>query len=185
MSLTILPGDLKLGNIMIPMEDMSLLDVVANDEAIAPSPRKIAGDREIYLSRNDFGPFRDGKIPGPPRIMDFDCAVRGDGVEPLTHDIQPADFQAPEVILGIPWTYSADIWNVGLMVSSRFFLWRFLCLAYVDMEFARGPACVFYCRSRAWEAYPEGAHCGFDCAFGSSAKGILASWTGYERLFQL
>ncbi|KKK25907.1 hypothetical protein ARAM_003161 [Aspergillus rambellii] len=30
--------------------------------------------------------------------------------------IQPQIYRAPEVILGVPWTFSADIWNVGCMI---------------------------------------------------------------------
>ena len=33
-------------------------------------------------------------------------------------DIQPYQYRAPEVILGIPWDEKAGIWNVGVMVNT-------------------------------------------------------------------
>lgn len=135
-------GDLKPGNIILPLENMTLLDDIAKCEAIYPSPRKLVGDREIYISPNRLGPFKDGKSPGPPKIMDFNCSVRGDGAKPLTHTIQAASFRAPEVILGMPWTYSADIWNLGLMVSIILSLPLFQFLDYADLVFGRKQALV-------------------------------------------
>lgn len=47
----------------------------------------------------------------------FGSAVPGD-VE-YSEDIQPSIYRAPEAILGAPWSYSADIWNVGCMVRQQ------------------------------------------------------------------
>lgn len=54
---------------------------------------------------------------GAPVLCDFGSAVPGD-VE-HSEDIQPNIYRAPEVILGAPWSYSADIWNVGCMVRQK------------------------------------------------------------------
>ena len=48
-------------------------------------------------------------------LCDFGEARRGD-VE-NGDDIQPEVYRAPEVILEMKWSYSVDIWNVGVMVS--------------------------------------------------------------------
>ncbi|EPQ55006.1 kinase-like protein [Gloeophyllum trabeum ATCC 11539] len=106
--------DIKAENILLALECTSVLDDLAADEQHDPSPRKILADRSVYLSRNDFGPLRT--LPKFIRISDFDVAVRGDSKQPLTHWIQPDDFRAPEVTLGAPWSYSADMWNVGAML---------------------------------------------------------------------
>ena len=87
---------------------------MVNDEAENPSPRKLEGTRVIYPSRN-LGDLQGA--PGPPKITDFGLAVSGDGPQPHNHPIQADLFQAPEVILRAGWTYSADIWNLGVMVS--------------------------------------------------------------------
>ncbi|RDL35456.1 uncharacterized protein BP5553_07387 [Venustampulla echinocandica] len=50
-----------------------------------------------------------------PKLSDFGLAQRPDGPELLRYPIQPPLFQAPEVILGIGWSYSADIWNLGVL----------------------------------------------------------------------
>lgn len=93
----------------------SILDKIAQDEMHDPSPRKQLDDRAIYLSRNRWGLSPDDL--GRVVITDFGLAVRGDG-PPNTHIIQPDGYRAPEVCLGGEWSYSADIWNLGVMVST-------------------------------------------------------------------
>lgn len=34
-------------------------------------------------------------------------------------DVQPPLSQAPEVILGVGWSYSADIWNLSVLVRLK------------------------------------------------------------------
>ncbi|MCJ1411024.1 hypothetical protein MMC19_005112 [Ptychographa xylographoides] len=105
--------DLKMENIMIKVESISIVYDYVKGETEDPCPRKLSDDRIIYLSRNDFGPFRGN--PGTPTISDFGLAVWGDkGV--LNHPIQPDCFRAPEVMLGAEWTYSVDIWNFGALL---------------------------------------------------------------------
>ena len=80
-------------------------------EKTSPCPAKVYEDRCVYVSR-----YFKGKVwPGPPRLGDFGLAVPGPG--PHTHPIQPIRLQAPEVVLGAKWSYSADIWNLGALVS--------------------------------------------------------------------
>lgn len=110
----IIHTDLKSENILVGLENASVVEQVAEDEAVDPSPRKLYGDRTVYLSRNDFGSPK--KAFKAPNITDFDHAVRGDGSLPLAHPIQPEPYRAPEVTLGAPWTYSTDIWNLGVML---------------------------------------------------------------------
>ncbi|CZT13564.1 uncharacterized protein RAG0_17057 [Rhynchosporium agropyri] len=50
-----------------------------------------------------------------PKIVDFGLAHQGDGGEPFRHPIQPPLYHAPEVLLVVPWSYSADIWNLGVL----------------------------------------------------------------------
>lgn len=54
---------------------------------------------------------------GAPVLCDFGSAVPGDAEH--SEDIQPNIYRAPEVIIEAPWSYSADIWNVGCMVSQK------------------------------------------------------------------
>ena len=77
-------------------------------------PREIKDGRSIYTSHIDFGLFKLFRLL--PKITDFGLAQSGDGSGPLLHPIQPPVFHAPEVLLGIGWTYSADIWNLGVLV---------------------------------------------------------------------
>lgn len=64
----------------------------------------------------DFGGLKKGV--GRLKICDFGAAVLGNVPIPHSHDIQPAQFCAPEVLLKGGWTYSADIWNLGMVVSN-------------------------------------------------------------------
>ncbi|KZF26973.1 protein kinase [Xylona heveae TC161] len=77
-----------------------------------PVPRKIAEDRSLYASR----PFL--LTSGMPVLCDLSEARFG--AEENQGYIMPELFRAPEVILGMKWTYSVDIWNVGLMVWDLF-----------------------------------------------------------------
>lgn len=100
---------------MLTLRNPSILDLVAQDEINDPSPRKQLDDRDIYLSRNYWALSPEDL--GGSVITDFGLAVRGDG-PPNNHTIQPDEYRAPEVCLGHNWSYSVDIWNLGVMVSS-------------------------------------------------------------------
>ncbi|KAK2873398.1 hypothetical protein FQN49_002396 [Arthroderma sp. PD_2] len=115
----IIHTDLKPDNIMVKIEDPALRAVSAHEEYVNPLPQKQCEDgRTIYRSRRNYGPLK--KITGLIEILDFDLAVRGD--EPVAHDgcIQAEVYRAPEVVLDKGYSYSADIWSLGVM------LWDFL-----------------------------------------------------------
>ncbi|MCJ1253125.1 hypothetical protein MMC24_000932 [Lignoscripta atroalba] len=106
--------NLKLDNILVRFEHPSVIEDFVQEQAENPMPRKFKDGRSIYLSHNDFGRLRSFRIL--PIIADFGLAQSGDGSEPLRHPIQPPVFNAPEVLLGTSWTYSADIWNLGVLI---------------------------------------------------------------------
>lgn len=98
---------------MVKLEDDSILSNSARHEYEKPLPQKVCEDgRTIYITRNNFGAPR-GPI-GVIRITDFDCAVRGD--QPNSGCIQAEIYRAPEVIVDAGFSYSADIWSLGVMV---------------------------------------------------------------------
>lgn len=103
--------DLQARNVHLRVEEDSILKAFEAAELSTPSPRKIDGDRVIYESRGLKRPENFGR----PVLCDFGEARFGRNT--YTDDIQPYVYRAPEIILDIPWTYSADIWNVGVMVS--------------------------------------------------------------------
>lgn len=106
--------DIKADNIMLGIDDDSVFSAFEKHELANPSPRKLAPDgRTIYLSRE----LQMPKTWGAPVLCDFGSAVIGDREH--FEDIQPDIYRAPEVILEAPWSYQADIWNVGCMVSAQ------------------------------------------------------------------
>jgi len=112
---------LQARNVHLRIEEDSILKEFEAAELRTPSPRKIDGDRVIYESRG----LQRPKKPGRPVLCDFGEARFGK--KTYTDDIQPYVYRAPEIILDIPWTYSVDVWNVGVMVSaSNANFWCFL-----------------------------------------------------------
>ncbi|EGE04198.1 CMGC/CLK protein kinase [Trichophyton equinum CBS 127.97] len=112
-------SDLKPDNIMVKLEDTTFLSQSALEEYTNPLPQKHYEDgRIIYRSRRNYGPLK--RITGLIEILDFDLSVRGDA--PVNHDgcIQAEVYRAPEVVLDKGYSYSADIWSLGIM------LWDFL-----------------------------------------------------------
>ena len=104
--------DIKEANILVGA-DKAVLQAFEEKELSEPCPRKEVDGRTIFLSRE----LNTPKSPGEPVLCDFGSAqYLNDGIE-HREDIQPNVYRAPEVILGIPWTYSVDIWNVGCVVS--------------------------------------------------------------------
>lgn len=103
---------------MITIENDAVLEKFVKRQKKKPQPRHVQaeGGRTTYLSQGDFGPLNGSKLV--PQLSDFHLSFPGptDGKGLLT-PIQSHQCRAPEVILGCPWSYSVDIWNLGLLVS--------------------------------------------------------------------
>lgn len=99
---------------MLTVDDESILTAFEKAEQDQPTPRKIIdANRTIYASREFC--FPKSGLWGEPVLCDFgQCRIgrvhRG--------DIQPEIYKAPEVLFEMEWSYPADIWNVGVMVST-------------------------------------------------------------------
>ncbi|KAF4450111.1 CMGC/SRPK protein kinase [Fusarium austroafricanum] len=106
--------DLKPDNIMVKIEDPSIFERAAQDEFDNPLPQKHLDARTIYLSRNNYGPL---SVPtGIIQIVDFDLSVQAEPGQIHMGAIQGEMYRAPEVILNAGYTYSADIWSLGVML---------------------------------------------------------------------
>ena len=112
--------DLKSDNLLLGFEERSVIDDYVRQQKANPPKSKELHGHPIYQSRPDFGGLRKGV--GMLKISDFGAAVFGNVPTPHRHDIQPEQFCAPEVLLKAGWTYSVDIWNLG-MVASDFGDW--------------------------------------------------------------
>lgn len=109
-------SDLKGDHFMLPFEDPAVLRDYVREQEANPAAFEERRGRPVYESRRDFGRLRRGV--GFVKLTDFGLAVRGDVASKHSHEIQPLEYTAPEVMLQAGWTYSADIWNLGLVVCS-------------------------------------------------------------------
>ncbi|KAL2061953.1 hypothetical protein VTL71DRAFT_7331 [Oculimacula yallundae] len=108
--------DLSLQNILVNFEDDSVLEESAQAQIGNPMLQKKRDGYSIYQSHNQFGPLRTQLGPIVPKLADFGHAQWIKDSEPQINPIQPDYYRAPEVILGTGWSYSADIWNLGVLL---------------------------------------------------------------------
>ncbi|KAG6898854.1 hypothetical protein C0993_003519 [Termitomyces sp. T159_Od127] len=110
--------DISPSNIMLRIEDVTVLEEFEQAELEHPTPRKEINGRFIYQSRPIELPGKNLDGLGLPVLCDFGSAVWGG----KKHDtvMQPDIYRSPEVILGVPWTYEIDIWNVGCVIWDLF-----------------------------------------------------------------
>lgn len=102
---------------MMKLEDPSILERDARDEFNNPLPQKHVDGRIIYLARNNYGNISRSNPPSVVQITDFDLAVYGN----TSHSgcIQGDCYRAPEVIVDAGYSYAADIWSLGVLVSAH------------------------------------------------------------------
>ncbi|GKZ22693.1 hypothetical protein AbraCBS73388_008862 [Aspergillus brasiliensis] len=117
--------DLKLDNILITFESDTILPRFVKEQEAQSMQCKTdpKTGRVIYRCHNNFGPLDPSGLGNIyPQITDFGAAtlLGDDGcdgtVQLGTRPIQPDYYRAPEVVLGCGWSYSADIWNLGVMI---------------------------------------------------------------------
>lgn len=112
----VIHADLSLQNMLVNFEDDSLLEEFVQAQIENPMLQKKRDGYSIYQSHNQFGPLRVQLGPIVPKIGDFGHARWITNSELQIDPIQPDYYRAPEVILGIGWSYSADIWNLGVLL---------------------------------------------------------------------
>lgn len=138
---------------MLAVSDESMFTDFENAEQDDQMPRKVIdANRTIYCSRK----FRFPKdaLWGEPVLCDFGQARIG-----RTHRgiIQPEVYKAPEVLFEMDWSYSVDIWNVGVMVSTLL-IFQYYSAERLLWVFAA--------------VFPKSAHC---CSYGIFSKISICS----------
>ncbi|KAJ0415775.1 protein kinase [Aspergillus carlsbadensis] len=103
--------DIQTKNIMLHVEDESILTDFEEAEKSNPSPSKLSGDRVIYSSRTLGIP----KIHGRPILADFGEARFISSLGGTWEDVQPFIYRASEVVLRVPWDHKIDIWNLAVL----------------------------------------------------------------------
>ncbi|KIM35934.1 hypothetical protein M413DRAFT_78930, partial [Hebeloma cylindrosporum] len=108
--------DIQPLNILLRIDDETVLKDAEEAEIKSPSARKITEESVIFACKD---------LPGPPRrwigkksdlvLCDFGEARTGKDSY-TDHIIQPPVYRAPEVFLHLPWGTPVDIWNLGCMI---------------------------------------------------------------------
>ncbi|KZF26771.1 protein kinase [Xylona heveae TC161] len=108
--------DLRLENILVGFENQAVIEDFVKAQIDDPMEYKInASGQTVYRRHNYFGPLR--KLENLPKIIDFGSSCRIDNPKSVGMlPIQPDHYRAPEVILGRGWTFSTDIWNLGVLM---------------------------------------------------------------------
>ncbi|CRL22603.1 Serine/threonine-protein kinase DCLK [Penicillium camemberti] len=106
--------DIQEKNIMLGIEDESLLAEFEEGEKSNPSPRKVVGNRVIYASRE----LKTTDNYGRPVLCDFGQGRFGSA--PYSGDIQPYIYRAPEILLRTTWDEKVDIWNLAVLTWNIF-----------------------------------------------------------------
>ena len=97
-------------------ENPSVLEDFVRNQAEDPMTCKVVNGKPVYLSHNNFGPPESLRTI-LLEIADFGSAVHGEGGDLRRYSIQAPLYRAPEVLFGTGWSYSADIWNLGVLVG--------------------------------------------------------------------
>ncbi|KAH9215961.1 kinase-like protein [Leptodontidium sp. 2 PMI_412] len=98
--------DVHAGNLLISIDDRSQLAEFEEAELVRPSSRKTIDGVTIHVSQFLLENF------GPLYLCDFGEARVGSHHEGIAMPIQ---YRAPEIILGMSWGHSVDMWSVGLL----------------------------------------------------------------------
>ena len=108
-------SDLKGVNILVGFENPSVIERYLKTVPRDYNTSKVGNGRMVYSAVSDFGHPETWDIL--PQIADFGLARPGDTGKTLREPIQAPLYTAPEVLMGTGWSYSADIWNLGVLVS--------------------------------------------------------------------
>ncbi|KAG9647631.1 terpenoid synthase, partial [Aureobasidium melanogenum] len=105
-------SDFQPNNVLIGIQDDSVLDDFAKMANENPALRKEISDRIIYVSQ----PMPLTK--GLPSLSDFSEARFGTCTQ--SGLIMPNVYRAPEVILDMEWSYAVDIWSFAMTLWDLF-----------------------------------------------------------------
>ncbi|KAG8765913.1 hypothetical protein FRC12_007194, partial [Ceratobasidium sp. 428] len=106
--------DINPTNILMSVDNPTILDRVAREEYTNhPTPRKVLDDRIVYQTRHALSSH--AADVGFPKLADFAWVEPG-ASGTLNHNIQHPLYRSPEVLLQAGWTYSIDVWNMGVLI---------------------------------------------------------------------
>ncbi|KAG4436290.1 hypothetical protein IFR05_008230 [Cadophora sp. M221] len=110
------PIDINPSNIMLTVDDESVLDDFERAEMEEPSPTKVINNVRIIYGSRKLGLPKDS-LWGQPVLCGFGEARIGGSHSGL---IQPELYCAPEVLFDMEWNSSVDIWNVAALIWDLF-----------------------------------------------------------------
>jgi serine/threonine protein kinase len=107
-------ADINPSNVMMTINDISLLENFEKEEAETPSPSIVIDEVHTICGSRKFGRPTDG-LWGQFTLCDFGETRIGKVHKGL---IQPERYRAPEVLFGMEWDSIVDVWNVANLVCS-------------------------------------------------------------------
>ncbi|KAG6902621.1 hypothetical protein C0995_014227 [Termitomyces sp. Mi166 len=119
-SAQVIHADLQASNILLRIQDKTILKDAEEFEIKRPSSRKFTENTILFESRDVPGPLNRwiGRN-STPVLCDFGEARTGEKL--YGEFIQPNVYRAPEIFLKLPWSMPVDIWNFGCMMWSFLF----------------------------------------------------------------
>ncbi|RJE24407.1 STYKc [Aspergillus sclerotialis] len=155
---SVIHTDVQPNNILLGIDDESILAEMEEDEVANPAPRKQLSDHTIYATRAM--PLTSGE----PLLADIGEARIAE--EKQTGRIMPGVYRAPEVMMGMDWDNKVDIWALGQMAWTLFeqgHLFRNRTLdndsehaqRFAEMISLLGPPPVEFLRQSNWKGLAE------------------------------
>lgn len=103
-------------NLMLSLEDSSMLADFTTAETENPSPQKLINQSYIIYYSQNFRRPTGGRNYGLPVLCDLGEARIGK-TQASGPFVQPHIYRAPEVMFEMTWGSAIDIWNLAGLVS--------------------------------------------------------------------
>ncbi|KAK3113767.1 hypothetical protein LTR53_008600 [Teratosphaeriaceae sp. CCFEE 6253] len=100
--------DISPANVLTKAEDDTDFQLIEAAESQHPDTPVLDGEYPVYRSRE-----APTVVVGYPYLTDFGTARLADPIN--TGWCMPDLYRAPEILLGLPWSFPVDVWSIGVI----------------------------------------------------------------------